>query len=419
MKKGNVENQVKSQIIDYRGMLYIYYTYKGETIRESTGVKSNDYRIGDNISIVQAKKDQVDKVILEYWNEFKQKPSVNWIKDQLNQPVQLKSKEILPMLVEYINNKYDNIRPQSLKDWTNLLTSIKRYETIHGTLYVSDITKKWYDKFQLFLSKEYSVTTKYGKVIQRGGLNSNTIKKRLVVFNSFLKAYDITVPKDINYINTYDTDFEILSDIEIEMLYNKDISNELQDKVRDIFVILCLTGLRYSDYEDFTPTHHIKDNCCIIKYTVKTKEKVVIPIHQTVQQIFDKYSYTPQEVKDIVGGDIIYPVDKVIVLPRVNHTVFNRIIKQILKDIAGFDMVIEHKKESYNNVEMKYDRRYNRISSHTGRHSFISMLVNMNITNIKIAEFTGHRTLSVLNKYYKKFSQNNSGIINQINIRLK
>lgn len=44
---------------------------------------------------------------------------------------------------------------------------------------------------------------------------------------------------------------------------------------------------------------------------------------------------------------------------------------------------------------------YERISSHTARRSFITIMKNEKIPDKVIMSFTGHRSLEVFNKYYK------------------
>ena len=44
---------------------------------------------------------------------------------------------------------------------------------------------------------------------------------------------------------------------------------------------------------------------------------------------------------------------------------------------------------------------YERISSHTARRSFITVMKNKRVPDKVIMEITGHKSLEVFNKYYK------------------
>ena len=183
---------LEGKVVDYDGFMYIYYSYKGRSTRISTTVKSEDKKA--KLTVILDKKRLVDDILTAYWNEFHEKPSVEYLKDHLDRPVLVKTKEILPMLLQYVELKAD-IQPQSYKDWNNLIVAVQDYQNdIKNTLYVKDITNKFYENFQIFLSK-YRTVAVNGKNIKRGGCNSNTIRKRIALFNCFLKESGVNIPK--------------------------------------------------------------------------------------------------------------------------------------------------------------------------------------------------------------------------------
>jgi len=74
---------------------------------------------------------------------------------------------------------------------------------------------------------------------------------------------------------------------EITRLYYFKGLTKKQEKIRDLFIVGCLTGLRYSDYSTLTTDNFQGDY--IVKLTKKTKKKVIIPIHDYVREIYNKY----------------------------------------------------------------------------------------------------------------------------------
>jgi hypothetical protein len=66
------------------------------------------------------------------------------------------------------------------------------------------------------------------------------------------------------------------------------LSNNLRlEKVRDLFLVSCKTGLRYSDYSVLR-ADQIKGG--FIETTqLKTSGSIIIPIHDTVKRILHKY----------------------------------------------------------------------------------------------------------------------------------
>src|SRR5690606_7334890 len=81
------------------------------------------------------------------------------------------------------------------------------------------------------------------------------------------------------------TDSIYLTEKEIKEIESLDLTNNQRlDNVRDLFLIGCYTGLRYSDYSILTPSQ-IKDGFIEIKQQTKTGQPVVIPVHHTVKKI--------------------------------------------------------------------------------------------------------------------------------------
>src|SRR5690606_7026043 len=71
----------------------------------------------------------------------------------------------------------------------------------------------------------------------------------------------------------------------IALDYNE---NKKLDRARDLFIIGCYTGLRFSDFSTLTPDNISKD---LIKIkTQKTGVDVVIPILPEVKKILEKYN---------------------------------------------------------------------------------------------------------------------------------
>ena len=78
---------------------------------------------------------------------------------------------------------------------------------------------------------------------------------------------------------------------EIESIYELDLSNNSRlDKVRDLFIIGCFTGLRFSDLIQLRQENIINDGNLARIRTQKTGEIVVIPLNKHVKQILTKYN---------------------------------------------------------------------------------------------------------------------------------
>ena len=90
-----------------------------------------------------------------------------------------------------------------------------------------------------------------------------------------------------------------LTNDEIRTLYDLDLTKDIRlDRIRDLFVIGCYTGLRFSDYSQLRPLNVIsnEDGYALKVTTQKTAARVVIPLNPTVLTILEKYDGVPPRV---------------------------------------------------------------------------------------------------------------------------
>ena len=120
------------------------------------------------------------------------------------------------------------------------------------------------------------------------------------------------------------------------------------------------------------------DDKFITKKTLKTKAKVVIPIHTVVKRILEKYNYE---------------------LP---HCIANTHANGQLKEIAErakIDTDIEVIKTIGGKFDRKVYKKWELVCTHTGRRSFATNSFLAGVPAISIMMITGHATESVFMKY--------------------
>jgi len=179
-----------------------------------------------------------------------------------------------------------------------------------------------------------------------------------------------------------------LNNDELSSLYKLDLSdNKKLDRVRDLFLIGCYTGLRFSDLSQLTPDKFIKKGNQLKVKTIKTGETVVIPLHWIVKEILNKYD----------GGT-----------PRpISNQKMNEYLKE-MGDKANF-----HEKIVLNRTKagLKYDQTKEKkdlITVHTARRSFATNMFLADVPSISIMKITGHRTESAFMKYIKITQEQNA-----------
>ena len=110
-----------------------------------------------------------------------------------------------------------------------------------------------------------------------------------------------------------------------------------------------------------------------------SKEVRIIPLTELFRYILEKYNYS---------------------LPLVSNQKYNAAIKDVFKT-AGHEQIIEKvtisgKKTTRENIEL-----YKRISSHTARRTFITLMKEKGKSDKLIAQITGHKDMRTLYLYYQ------------------
>lgn len=170
-----------------------------------------------------------------------------------------------------------------------------------------------------------------------------------------------------------------LNEDEIKKIYELDLSDEPEmDSIRDLFVLGCFTGLRYSDLSNIKPGN-VKKEFLYIRQG-KTMNNVVIPLNKVALSIINKYS----------GG-----------IPEGIHmNEFNKHIKTIAKKAGIDEDIIQTKKKGAERVET-IEKKYQLIASHTCRRSFCTNEYLKGTPPLFIMKISGHRSEKNFLKYIK------------------
>lgn len=160
---------------------------------------------------------------------------------------------------------------------------------------------------------------------------------------------------------------------------------EKQDKrlakeyIRDLFVIGCLTALRYSDYSMLSVSN-LQDGY-IVKRTKKTNVTVKVPAHDYVKELFAKYNGA------IPSGICIQ--------------YFNKYLKMIMREIGLTDK-ITYSYTVGGELRTETKDKCDLISSHTARRSAATNLyLTGRMKTLEIMKLTGHKTESCFFKYIR------------------
>ncbi len=174
--------------------------------------------------------------------------------------------------------------------------------------------------------------------------------------------------------DTYLTTDEQRKLLELDLSESKGLENG-----RDLFIILCQTGLRVSDLKDNVISQlHNETATVSVK---KTNNSIIIPVLPMVKEIMDLR--TPKTI---------------------SRSALNKHIKAVCK-MAGFNTQIAGcklvgDKDNKRKANGMYPR-YELVSSHTGRRSFATNSLKDGVSAALICKITGHSTEAMLYRYLK------------------
>lgn len=282
--------------------------------------------------------------------------------------------KLIPSLFEFIENyiqkrkQEPNAKINTLKKFPTAFNHLKSYANEKGiTLGYDDIDWNFKKDFSNWL---YSPPRNH---------SINTAAKTFKIIKQLLReAYRLNYHQN-HIVN--DREFGIkqvkvknkvrLSSEELEMLRDLDLSgNGKLERVRDLFLIGCYTGLRFSDWNKIK-REHIKEHGeveLLEIITQKTGTKVVIPFLPELEDILRKYNY---------------------VLPKISNQKFNKYIKEVCK------LALENHKflRVYSEGGIKKNEnieKWKKISSHAARRTFATNFYEMGVPTAYLMQITGH-----------------------------
>lgn len=289
----------------------------------------------------------------------------------------------------------------SLKVWNSFKLLYNEFDADHIYKW-TDIDEKFARRFKKFL-------------VARGYMKK-TINKYICSMKVLCKrAYkDNTTDNDTSRYFFFEDVLEqdkareiYLTAQELQALYEMPLEGR-KAEVRDIFLIGCYTCQRFGDYsrlskDSFRRTDKGTEVVDIVQE--KTKTSVSVPIlSANLKAIAEKYDYK-------------FPVFR-------NNVVFNRYIKEILKDLSQsveslarkektLLSIREKKMEDEGRVTFERDEngnvikpRYEMVSSHTARRTGITLMYASKKFNVyEMMYVSGHKSQSVFLDYIKLSSQ--------------
>lgn len=374
-----------------------------------------EFPLGKELNLnLKFKKGTAEKEFESLCNELQRPPSTEELKKRLDEVLnpsetiseterENRPPTFLELFKRFIQDSETGIRlTASGKRFDK--RSIQKYNTTYSVLETfgkkyhltfETIDKNFYTKFVDFLNKPI-----YGKdkeVIKKS-YSLNNVGKYIQVVKTFLNyatenGYNSNLYYQTKQFKAHKVaGFSIyLNESELTDLYNLDLSLQPHfERVRDLFIVGCWTGLRFSDFTSIKP-ENIKGDFLHIK-TFKTGEPVIVPIHQMVKSIMAKYSGK-------------YPNS---LPPAIANQKMNSYLKEIAKKVDSLKVPVEVEgiKGGLKVTSTKY--KWELVTTHTARRSFATNVYKSGFPAISLMKITGHRSEKSFLLYIKVTPEENA-----------
>ena len=292
-------------------------------------------------------KNSIDTFLLEL---MKQGLDFEWERlERFLDSKEERSMTFIEFAEERIANRAD-IKESTRKTQTQLIVTLENYGKI---TYFSDLTKTNILQFEQWLRKQ--------------GLKVSTINTKMKHLHTYVnEALNMEIIKDdpfrgLKFKRGEPRSDRYLTMDEYALIRDAKMPTESLERVRDIFIVQCMTGLRVSDImaADFTKAEKKGERYAYKGRSQKTGEPFYIVLLPDAVQVLQKYSWQ---------------------LPKLTTEQYNLRLK-VVADATGVDKPI---------------------SSHYARHTAAMYFINEGMPIEVVSKVLGHASIRTTEQVYAK-----------------
>ena len=243
--------------------------------------------------------------------------------------------------------------------------------------------------FEFFDEKGLTEYVQYLREVRE--MRNSTIGKQLSFLKWFLRW---SFKQGMHSNNAYDTFKPKLKDTQKKIIFlTWEELNRLREfkipptkqaleRMRDVFLFQCFTGLRYSDVFNLRRSDIKGDHIEVT--TVKTSDSLIIELNDHSKAILEKYKNVEFE------NDKALPV------------ITNQKMNDYLKELAELAEINEPVRQTYYKGNERIDEvtpKYALLGTHAGRRTFICNALALGIPPQVVMKWTGHSDYKAMKPY--------------------
>lgn len=290
----------------------------------------------------------------------------------------------------FVNFFQGYIKRKSKDTFNPILERVREFGEIKGRQYrIIEINSDWAAGYVSWL-----ISLKYTP----GYINQELSHIKRVVKdakknNHDISELDLSDWKTLKDIEKTKLGVVYLNDDEVDKVFNCDVSDSpMLDNMKNILLVSCYTGLRYSDVHKVR-LEAVINNKIEVHIQKKSSEKITVPIHPRVKTLLLK-----KPIKKISNTHFNDHIGKLIKKAGINEPVTNA--KRRIEKIGGKDRRVR---------AVITAPKYEFVTSHTGRRSFCSNFYGKIPTPL-LMKLSGHSSETNLLRYIGKTSDDAADI---------
>lgn len=398
---------------DDPALIILVFNFKGRRVVLSTGltVPQKFWNDAKDVQRIRASRDfprhkafnqrlnLFESETIKLWDEYQARgvlPTAKEFKTELTNRIKNVHEEapsLTPFIQQVIEERQKMNKPRSsIQVYKNCLKNLKAYQLARKKkLNFDALNDSFMNDFTAFLFAQDFADGYVHKVLTTLKMFVRLADQRGVYENAPLLKAPLRVKKRAKD-NIY------LTEAEIKTLYDMVLSGRLAN-VRDLFLVGCFTGLRFSDYSKIKPEniqiveHGKKQVKCLVMTTQKTKQKVVLPlVNPMLLEILERYEWKAPR--------------------RISNQKLNAYLKE-LGQLAGFNKEVEVNEFRAGEHRRRSCQKWELMTSHTPRRSFATNAYKRGLPVTDIMKFTGHTTIKSFMKYIKVTNEETAVVLSE------
>ena len=368
-----------------------YWNSKTQKVRSS----SNSSAINEELEKMKAKLEKVVRELRRDNEDFDVKDVKNrYLGEEQNN----KGVGLFEYFEKFLVKKDASNKRKTLKEYETVINDLKEYE-------------EHYKEKLTFEKLDDDFLSKYLKMLyEKKGNVTNTASKKVSTLKTMLRdASKAKVNSKSNVrvnMNMDFMDFKVdkvktrkifLTKEELLHLYKFDLTSSPRlGRVRDKFCFACFTGMRYGDLNQLKEEWIVErkndgKSFNALQYKdEKTKTDIFIPLHSLAIEILEKYRKLKSEANEGEKWDYIFPC--------ITPQKYNEYLKE-LGEKVGMNQSVSVKKYMGKKTEEKFYKKYELLSSHAARRTFIIISLMQGMKPEVVQKIVGHKDMRTMMGY--------------------